>query len=216
MSDAAGERKPRVVALGETMLRLSTPGRLDRADGLDVHVAGSESNVAVALAQLGWNASWFSALPDTPPGRRVATSSAVAASTSRQCAGSRVRASGCSSSRSRSRRATPPSGMTGRAPQRLRSRPTISTPRSSTAPITPSSAGSPRDRARSARTRPPVRERGRVARHQGLRRRQLPGPALGRRRRGRTGDRSACCDRGRGRVQRARRRAAVVARRTSC
>jgi 2-dehydro-3-deoxygluconokinase len=72
MSDAAGERKPRVVALGETMLRLSTPGRLDRADGLDVHVAGSESNVAVALAQLGWNASWFSALPDTPPGRRVA------------------------------------------------------------------------------------------------------------------------------------------------
>lgn len=54
------------------MLRLSTPGRVDRADSLDVHVAGSESNVAVALAQLGWDASWFSALPDTPPGRRVA------------------------------------------------------------------------------------------------------------------------------------------------
>ena len=65
-------RKPRVVTLGETMLRLSTHARLDRADELDVHVAGSESNVAVALAQLGWNAAWFSALPDTPTGRRVA------------------------------------------------------------------------------------------------------------------------------------------------
>jgi 2-dehydro-3-deoxygluconokinase len=72
MSDHAEDGKPRAVALGESMLRLSTPGRLDRADSLDVHVAGSESNVAVALAQLGWDASWFSALPDTPLGRRVA------------------------------------------------------------------------------------------------------------------------------------------------
>jgi 2-dehydro-3-deoxygluconokinase len=55
------------------MLRLSTRARLDRAQRLDLHVAGSESNVAVALAQLGWDAAWFSALPDTPPGRRVAT-----------------------------------------------------------------------------------------------------------------------------------------------
>jgi 2-dehydro-3-deoxygluconokinase len=54
------------------MLRLSTHDRLDGADRLDVHVAGSESNVAVALAQLGWEACWLSALPDTPPGRRVA------------------------------------------------------------------------------------------------------------------------------------------------
>jgi 2-dehydro-3-deoxygluconokinase len=76
MSQAADgrlSRKPRVVALGESMLRLSTHGRLDRADSLDVHVAGSESNVAVALAQLGWDAAWFSALPPTALGRRVTT-----------------------------------------------------------------------------------------------------------------------------------------------
>jgi 2-dehydro-3-deoxygluconokinase len=65
-------RSPRVVALGESMLRLSTHDRLAHADQLEVHVAGSESNVAVALAQLGWNATWFSTLPSTPPGQRVA------------------------------------------------------------------------------------------------------------------------------------------------
>jgi 2-dehydro-3-deoxygluconokinase len=65
-------RTPRLVALGETMLRLSTDSPLDRSGSLDVHVAGSESNVAVALAQLGWETAWFSALPSTPLGRRVA------------------------------------------------------------------------------------------------------------------------------------------------
>jgi 2-dehydro-3-deoxygluconokinase len=63
--------KPRVLALGEAMLRLSTPDRLQRVTRLDLHIAGSESNVTVALAQLGWDAVWFSALPDTPLGRRV-------------------------------------------------------------------------------------------------------------------------------------------------
>lgn len=71
--DGRPARTPRIVALGESMLRLSTHARLDRAEQLHVHVAGSESNVAVALAQLGWNATWLSALPDTPPGHRVAT-----------------------------------------------------------------------------------------------------------------------------------------------
>jgi 2-dehydro-3-deoxygluconokinase len=65
--------KPRVVTLGESMLRLSTTDRLQQVDSLAVHVAGSESNVAVALAQLGWDAVWLSALPDTPVGRRVAS-----------------------------------------------------------------------------------------------------------------------------------------------
>ena len=65
--------------MGETMLRLSPParGRLERADTLDLHVGGAESNVAVALARLGRRAAWVSALPDTPLGRRV--SGAVAA-----------------------------------------------------------------------------------------------------------------------------------------
>jgi 2-dehydro-3-deoxygluconokinase len=55
------------------MLRLSTHDRLQNVERLDVHVAGSESNVAVALAQLGWHSVWFSALSDSPLGRRVAT-----------------------------------------------------------------------------------------------------------------------------------------------
>jgi 2-dehydro-3-deoxygluconokinase len=62
-----------VVTLGEAMLRLSPPaaGRLDEARSLDVNVAGSELNVAVALASLGVRTSWVSALPDSPLGRRV-------------------------------------------------------------------------------------------------------------------------------------------------
>lgn len=62
-----------VVTIGEAMLRLSpTPGvSLTRADRLDVHVAGSEANVAVALASLGRSVSWISRLPDSRLGRRV-------------------------------------------------------------------------------------------------------------------------------------------------
>ena len=64
---------PLVVALGEAMLRLSPPanGRLEEARTLDIHVAGSELNVAVALASLGLQSRWISALPDTPLGRRA-------------------------------------------------------------------------------------------------------------------------------------------------
>jgi 2-dehydro-3-deoxygluconokinase len=55
------------------MLRLSPPdtGRLDQVTTLDAHVAGSELNVAVALAALGVSTRWISAVPDTPLGRRV-------------------------------------------------------------------------------------------------------------------------------------------------
>jgi 2-dehydro-3-deoxygluconokinase len=64
---------PRVVTIGEAMLRLSPPGhgRLEEARTFDVHVAGSELNVAVAAAGLGLESRWISALPDTPLGRRV-------------------------------------------------------------------------------------------------------------------------------------------------
>src|SRR5437879_7583582 len=56
------------------MLRLSVrPGdRLEDAAGFDVHVAGSEANVAFAAARVGLRAAWVSALPDNPLGRRVA------------------------------------------------------------------------------------------------------------------------------------------------
>jgi len=62
-----------LVTFGETMLRLSTPGgeRLETADGLDLHIGGAESNVAVAAARLGCDAVWLSKLPDSPLGRRV-------------------------------------------------------------------------------------------------------------------------------------------------
>ena len=63
-----------VTTFGEAMLRLSVPAgrRLERADRLDVHPAGSEANVAAALARLGRPCGWVSGLPDNPLGRLVA------------------------------------------------------------------------------------------------------------------------------------------------
>ena len=63
-----------VLTFGETMLRLSPPGRLRlaQATSLDVWVAGCESNVAAALRVLGQSVSWVSRLPDNPPGRKIA------------------------------------------------------------------------------------------------------------------------------------------------
>ena len=62
-----------VLTFGETMLRLSPPGRLRlaQAASLDVWVAGCESNVAAALCALGLSATWVSRLPDNPPARKV-------------------------------------------------------------------------------------------------------------------------------------------------
>lgn len=62
-----------VVTVGEAMLRLSVPPgtRLETAQAFDVHVAGSEANVAVALARLGRTVAWLSSLPEGPLGRRV-------------------------------------------------------------------------------------------------------------------------------------------------
>jgi 2-dehydro-3-deoxygluconokinase len=63
-----------LVTVGEAMLRLSVrPGdRLEDAPAFDVHVAGSEANVAFAASQVGLRTAWVSALPDNPLGRRVA------------------------------------------------------------------------------------------------------------------------------------------------
>jgi 2-dehydro-3-deoxygluconokinase len=56
------------------MIRLATPDfeRLESTATLAVSIGGTESNVAVALARLGRRASWLSALPDNPHGRRIA------------------------------------------------------------------------------------------------------------------------------------------------
>ena len=64
-----------VLTFGETMLRLSPPGRqrLAQASAFEVWVAGSESNVAAALCALGLSVTWVSRLPDNPLGRKVAS-----------------------------------------------------------------------------------------------------------------------------------------------
>src|SRR5438445_437357 len=61
------------------MLRLSVrPGdRIEDAPAFDVHVAGSEANVAYAAARVGLRAAWTSILPDNPLGHRVATTLAA-------------------------------------------------------------------------------------------------------------------------------------------
>jgi 2-dehydro-3-deoxygluconokinase len=73
LADGGGEGMTDLVAFGESMLRLSPPGddRLERADGLEIHIAGAESNVAVAAQRLGVDATWISKLPDSPVARRL-------------------------------------------------------------------------------------------------------------------------------------------------
>jgi 2-dehydro-3-deoxygluconokinase len=68
-----------LLTVGEAMLRLSVrPGdRLEDATAFEVHVAGSEANVAFAAARVGLRTAWLSALPDNPLGRRVATTLAA-------------------------------------------------------------------------------------------------------------------------------------------
>jgi 2-dehydro-3-deoxygluconokinase len=63
-----------VVALGETMIRLSPPSfqRLEQTTRLDVRVGGAELNVAVGAARLGLKTAWVSKLPENPLGRLVA------------------------------------------------------------------------------------------------------------------------------------------------
>lgn len=62
-----------VVTFGEIMLRLTTPGhqRFAQATELDVTFGGAEANVAVALAQLGGEASFVTKLPDHEIGQRA-------------------------------------------------------------------------------------------------------------------------------------------------
>lgn len=62
-----------VTSLGETMMRLSVPPgqRFADARSFDVNAGGAESNVCVALANLGHACGWVSRLPDNPAGQLV-------------------------------------------------------------------------------------------------------------------------------------------------
>lgn len=65
-----------VFTVGEAMLRLSAPvgEALETVPRFDVHVAGSEANVASTLSQLGRTVTWASRVPDSALGRRVLSS----------------------------------------------------------------------------------------------------------------------------------------------
>lgn len=62
-----------LLTFGETMVRMAVAGhrRLEDAEQLEISIGGAESNVAVALARLGRRATWLSALPDNPLGRKI-------------------------------------------------------------------------------------------------------------------------------------------------
>lgn len=68
---AGAVTRGRFLAFGEIMLRLSPPGRelLLQTPKLDVWVAGAEANVATALARLGHDVGFASAVPDNDLGR---------------------------------------------------------------------------------------------------------------------------------------------------
>jgi len=64
-----------VITFGETMIRFSpVDGQmLEQADYLRADPAGTESNMAVALARMGAAVAWVSVLPDHPAGRWIAS-----------------------------------------------------------------------------------------------------------------------------------------------
>lgn len=69
----AADYRFEVTTLGEALIRFSVPEgeRLESASRYEIHPAGAEANMAVALSQLGRNCAWIGALPDSPLGRLV-------------------------------------------------------------------------------------------------------------------------------------------------
>jgi 2-dehydro-3-deoxygluconokinase len=63
-----------LVALGESMIRLSPPGhgRIEFAPALEVWVGGGEYNVAYALSRLGLRTGWVGGLNTSPMGAVIA------------------------------------------------------------------------------------------------------------------------------------------------
>lgn len=60
----------KIVTMGEIMLRLTSPGfkRFSQSDTFDVIYGGGESNVAVSLANFGYNAHFVSKIPNNEIG----------------------------------------------------------------------------------------------------------------------------------------------------
>lgn len=77
LSSGTASRRPTaldVVTFGEAMVRLGSPWgeSLESARQFQVHVAGAEAKVAIALARLGFRSAWVSKLADGPLSRTVA------------------------------------------------------------------------------------------------------------------------------------------------
>ncbi len=62
-----------LITIGESMIRLSVPPEmlLAEAPHFNVHIAGAESNVAVAVARMGYSTRWLSRLTDNLLGQRI-------------------------------------------------------------------------------------------------------------------------------------------------
>ncbi|RKQ50202.1 2-dehydro-3-deoxygluconokinase [Roseivirga pacifica] len=63
----------KILSIGELLMRLTVPDnlRFTQANEFRLNIGGSEANVAMILAQLGWDASVLSALPNNDLGDRV-------------------------------------------------------------------------------------------------------------------------------------------------
>ncbi len=74
VSDGSDRSRYDVITFGETMIRFSpVDGQmLEQADSLRADAAGTESNMAAALARMGAAVAWVSVLPDHPSGRWIA------------------------------------------------------------------------------------------------------------------------------------------------
>ena len=66
----------KVVTLGEIMLRLSTPGyeRFVQAESFDAIYGGGEANVAVSLANYGFDAYYVTKVPEHEIGQAAVNS----------------------------------------------------------------------------------------------------------------------------------------------
>ena len=64
-------RSPRFISFGEIMLRLTPPNNelVRTAASFDAHYGGSEANIALALANLGIDSSFFTVVPDNAVGK---------------------------------------------------------------------------------------------------------------------------------------------------
>ena len=64
-------RKQRFITMGEIMLRLTPPDceKIRTADCFEARYGGSEANVALSLANLGIDSSYFTVVPDNSLGK---------------------------------------------------------------------------------------------------------------------------------------------------